>query len=93
GPKPEADGSGRAAIATFTVEGVHAQGLSTFLDQSGVAIRSGHHCTEPLHKILGVDSTPELACTFTTPLPKSIHLSPRCKKLLTSLAISSIKAS
>ena len=44
GPKPAADGTGKAAIATFTVNGVHAQDLSTFLDQSGVAIRSGHHC-------------------------------------------------
>ncbi|MGI8934550.1 MAG: SufS family cysteine desulfurase, partial [Phormidesmis sp.] len=40
GPQPQADGSGRAAIATFTVEGVHAQDLSTFLDHSGIAIRS-----------------------------------------------------
>lgn len=57
GPKPNADGTGRAAIATFTVEGVHAQDLSTFLDQSGIAIRSGHHCTQPLHHLLGISST------------------------------------
>ncbi|MGD1864692.1 MAG: SufS family cysteine desulfurase [Phormidesmis sp.] len=64
GPKPDASGKGRAAIATFTVEGVHAQDLSTFLDQSGVAIRSGHHCTQPLHKILGVDSTARASLYF-----------------------------
>lgn len=57
GPKPKTDGSGRAAIATFTVNGVHAQDLSTFLDQSGIAIRSGHHCTQPLHRLLNVTST------------------------------------
>lgn len=64
GPKPEADGSGRAAIATFTVEGLHAQDLSTFLDQSGIAIRSGHHCTQPLHRLLGVDSTARASLYF-----------------------------
>lgn len=64
GPKPAADGTGRAAIATFTVNGVHAQDLSTFLDQSGVAIRSGHHCTQPLHTILGVDSTARASLYF-----------------------------
>jgi len=64
GPKPNADGTGRAAIATFTVEGVHAQDLSTFLDQSGVAIRSGHHCTQPLHNIMGVDSTARVSLYF-----------------------------
>ncbi|MEO0455862.1 MAG: cysteine desulfurase [Cyanobacteria bacterium P01_A01_bin.114] len=64
GPKPEADGSGRAAIATFTVEGVHPQDLSTFLDQSGVAIRSGHHCTQPLHRYLGIDATARASLYF-----------------------------
>jgi cysteine desulfurase/selenocysteine lyase len=64
GPQPQADGSGRAALATFTVEGVHAQDLSTLLDQSGIAIRSGHHCTQPLHRILGVSSTARASLYF-----------------------------
>lgn len=64
GPMPKADGSGRAALATFTVDGVHAQDLSTLLDQSGVAIRSGHHCTQPLHRELGVDSTARASLYF-----------------------------
>ncbi|MEO1095940.1 MAG: SufS family cysteine desulfurase [Cyanobacteria bacterium J06638_28] len=64
GPQPQADGSGRAAIATFTVEGVHAQDLSTLLDQSGVAIRSGHHCTQPLHRLLGESSTARASLYF-----------------------------
>ncbi|PZO50266.1 MAG: cysteine desulfurase [Phormidesmis priestleyi] len=64
GPKPNADGTGRAAIATFTVEGVHAQDLSTFLDQSGIAIRSGHHCTQPLHRLLNVTSTARASLYF-----------------------------
>lgn len=64
GPRPEADGSGRAALATFTVEGVHAQDLSTLLDQAGVAIRSGHHCTQPLHRLLGADSTARASLYF-----------------------------
>ncbi len=64
GPQPQADGTGRAAIATFTVEGVHAQDLSTFLDHAGIAIRSGHHCTQPLHQILGVNSTARASLYF-----------------------------
>lgn len=64
GPKPNSDGTGRAAIATFTVDGLHAQDLSTFLDQSGVAIRSGHHCTQPLHHLLGVNSTARASLYF-----------------------------
>ncbi len=64
GPKPKSDGSGRAAIATFTVENLHAQDLSTFLDQAGIAIRSGHHCTQPLHRFLGTDSTARASLYF-----------------------------
>lgn len=64
GPQPQPDGSGRACLATFTVEGVHAQDLSTLLDQSGIAIRSGHHCTQPLHRILGASSTARASLYF-----------------------------
>ncbi|NJN04147.1 MAG: SufS family cysteine desulfurase [Leptolyngbyaceae cyanobacterium SL_1_1] len=64
GPQPQSDGSGRAALAAFTVEGVHAQDLATLLDQSGVAIRSGHHCTQPLHRVLGVPSTARVSLYF-----------------------------
>jgi len=56
GPKPNPDGSGRAALAAFTAGDVHPHDLSTLLDQSGVAIRSGHHCTQPLHRYLNLPS-------------------------------------
>ena len=64
GPQPKADGSGRASLAAFTVDGVHAQDLSTLLDQSGIAIRSGHHCTQPLHQVLGATSTARASLYF-----------------------------
>ncbi|AFY49809.1 cysteine desulfurase-like protein, SufS subfamily [Nostoc sp. PCC 7524] len=64
GPKPNAQGEGRAALAAFTVEGVHANDLSTLLDQEGVAIRSGHHCTQPLHRHLGLPATARASLSF-----------------------------
>ncbi|MBU6229349.1 MAG: SufS family cysteine desulfurase [Cyanobacteria bacterium REEB459] len=64
GPRPRSDGSGRAALATFTLDSVHPQDLATLLDQSGIAIRSGHHCTQPLHRLLGVDSTARASLYF-----------------------------
>ncbi|MBD2409649.1 cysteine desulfurase [Nostoc calcicola FACHB-389] len=64
GPKPNAQGEGRAALATFTAEGVHANDLSTLLDQEGVAIRSGHHCTQPLHRYLGLSGTARASLSF-----------------------------
>ncbi|MBX9252559.1 cysteine desulfurase [Desmonostoc muscorum CCALA 125] len=64
GPKPNAQGEGRAALATFTAEGVHANDLSTLLDQEGVAIRSGHHCTQPLHRYLGIPASARASLSF-----------------------------
>ena len=49
GPPPSVP-RGRASLASFNVEGLHATDVSTLLDASGVALRSGHHCTQPLHK-------------------------------------------
>ena len=53
GPPPAADGSGRAALCAFNVDGIHPSDLATLLDQEGIAIRAGHHCTQPLHAELG----------------------------------------
>ncbi|MGI2902786.1 cysteine desulfurase [Tolypothrix sp. VBCCA 56010] len=64
GPKPDADGEGRAALAAFTAGEVHANDLSTLLDQEGVAIRSGHHCTQPLHRFLGLPATARASLSF-----------------------------
>ncbi|KAJ1626326.1 cysteine desulfurase [Pavlovales sp. CCMP2436] len=50
-------GSPRAALAAFSLQGVHANDLATFVDQDGVAIRAGHHCTQPLHTALGIGAS------------------------------------
>jgi len=48
---------GKAAIISFTVDGVHPHDLGTVVDQYGVAIRVGRHCAEPLIDFLGTGST------------------------------------
>lgn len=64
GPKPLVAGLGRAALAAFTAGDVHASDLSTLLDQEGVAIRSGHHCTQPLHRHLMTSATARASLSF-----------------------------
>ncbi|HEY9607593.1 MAG TPA: cysteine desulfurase [Allocoleopsis sp.] len=64
GPQPTAEGKGRAALAAFTVEGLDSSDVSTMLDQEGVAIRSGHHCTQPLHRSLGIAGTARASLYF-----------------------------
>ena len=46
-----------AGILSFEVEGVHPHDVATILDESGVAIRAGHHCAQPLMDYLGVAAT------------------------------------
>ncbi|MGB0560727.1 MAG: SufS family cysteine desulfurase [Spirulinaceae cyanobacterium] len=64
GPQPDAQGQGRAALAAFNIEGFNASDLATLLDHEGVAIRTGHHCTQPLHRILGVTGTARASLYF-----------------------------
>lgn len=47
----------RGGVISFTMDGAHAHDVATLLDQSGIAIRAGHHCAEPLMHRFGVDST------------------------------------
>jgi len=44
----------RSGSVSFEYSGVHAHDVATVLDSEGVAVRSGHHCTMPLHKEMGV---------------------------------------
>src|SRR5688572_24960753 len=49
--------SEKASVLSFVMEGVHPHDIGTIVDQSGVAIRTGHHCTQPLMQRLGVPAT------------------------------------
>lgn len=64
GPQPTTDGKGRAALAAFTLAGLDSSDISTMLDHEGIAIRSGHHCTQPLHRILGLAGTARASLYF-----------------------------
>ena len=47
----------KAAIVSFTLAGTHASDVGTLVDRRGVAIRTGHHCAQPLMRRLGVEGT------------------------------------
>jgi cysteine desulfurase/selenocysteine lyase len=54
GPGPDTE---RGGLVSFDIEGVHAHDLSEILNDYAVAVRAGHHCTQPLHEKLGVAAT------------------------------------
>lgn len=47
----------KAAVVSFVMENVHAHDVGTILDQEGIAVRTGHHCAQPLMLRFGVDAT------------------------------------
>jgi len=59
GPK-----NNRAGLVSFLLKDVHAHDVVTLADQAGVALRGGHHCTQPLMRKLGVESTARASFYF-----------------------------
>jgi cysteine desulfurase/selenocysteine lyase len=47
----------KAGVLSFVLEGVHPHDMGTVLDQEGIAIRTGHHCAQPLMDRFGVPAT------------------------------------
>jgi cysteine desulfurase/selenocysteine lyase len=47
----------KAAVLSFTVKGVHPHDVGTILDEEGVAVRTGHHCAQPVMQRFGVPAT------------------------------------
>ena len=74
----------KAAVISFNVGDIHPFDIGTLLDQQGIAVRTGHHCTEPLWNFYGVPgtvrasfaiyNTKEEIQTFATALKKAITL-------------------
>ncbi len=59
--------SGKTSVVSFVLEEVHPHDIGTILDREGIAIRTGHHCAQPLMNRLGVAATARasLACYST----------------------------
>ena len=51
-------------ILTFTIDGVHPHDIAAIFDADNIAIRAGHHCAQPLHQYLDVQSTARMSLAF-----------------------------
>ena len=54
----------RASVLSFVLDGVHPHDIGTILDREGIAIRAGHHCTQPLMERFGVPATARASLSF-----------------------------
>ncbi len=56
--------SQKASVVSFLIEGVHPYDLGVMLDQEGIAVRTGHHCCQPLMDSLGIEGTVRASFAF-----------------------------
>ena len=82
GPSPQQQPD-RAALAAFVLEGLHANDVAALLDAYGICIRSGHHCTQPLHRLLGLSGSARASLAFTT---TTAEIDAFCDELASSAA-------
>ncbi|MDO8526271.1 MAG: cysteine desulfurase [Deltaproteobacteria bacterium] len=47
----------RCGLVAFTLNGVHPHDVAAILDRNGICVRAGHHCTQPLHRKLGLEAS------------------------------------
>jgi cysteine desulfurase/selenocysteine lyase len=55
------DVQNKVSVISFVIEGVHPQDLAILLDNQGIAVRTGHHCAQPLMQRLGIVGTPRVS--------------------------------
>jgi cysteine desulfurase/selenocysteine lyase len=67
GPSPHQQPD-RAVLAAFTVDNLHPNDIGALLDSEGICIRSGHHCTQPLHRHYGIPGSARASLSFTNTL-------------------------
>jgi cysteine desulfurase/selenocysteine lyase len=56
--------SEKASVLSFTIDGIHPHDIGTILDQSGIAIRAGHHCAQPVMNFFDVPATARASFAF-----------------------------
>ena len=54
----------KAAVLSFVVEGVHPHDIGTLLNQQGVAVRTGHHCAQPVMQRFKIPATSRASFAF-----------------------------
>ena len=54
----------KAAVLSFIVEGIHPFDIGVILDQQGIAVRTGHHCTQPLMQFYNIPGTVRVSMAF-----------------------------
>ena len=75
----------KASIVSFNVKGVHPYDVGVILDQLGIAVRTGHHCTQPIMDFLGIPGTVRASFCFYNSEEEIYRLEKGIRKAITML--------
>jgi cysteine desulfurase/selenocysteine lyase len=54
----------KAAVLSFVIDGIHPHDIGTVLDRMGIAVRTGHHCAQPVMDWFGIPATTRASLAF-----------------------------
>ena len=74
-------GPEKVSLISFTMEGIHPHDIATVLDSDGIAIRAGHHCTQPLHRHYGIAATARASFAFYNTREEAEQLTASLEKI------------
>lgn len=64
GLKLVGDAANRASVISFVIDGIHAHDIGTLLDKQGIAVRTGHHCAQPILERFQLSATTRASFSF-----------------------------
>lgn len=75
----------KAGVISFNIKGQHPFDVGTLLDKYGIAVRTGHHCTQPLMQVLGVPGTIRISFAIYNTKEEIDFFNEKLKKVITML--------
>lgn len=72
----------KSSVISFVLENIHPHDVGTFLDMDGIAIRTGHHCTEPVMRRFGVPATSRASFSFYNSRSEVDQLAESIRKII-----------
>jgi cysteine desulfurase/selenocysteine lyase len=77
--------SNKASVLSFVVDGIHPYDIGVILDKMGIAVRTGHHCTQPIMDIFGIPGTVRASFSFYNTIEEIDIFIESLKKAITML--------
>jgi cysteine desulfurase/selenocysteine lyase len=75
----------KSSVLSFLIEGIHPYDIGVLLDQQGIAVRTGHHCTQPVMDFYGIPGTVRASFSFYNDLEDIHRFSEGLKKSIKML--------